>query len=84
VVDKFCFPQYIDTIRPVIEKAITRVTLDAGFQMLLITAHQQSPMIRSLPAAPVTADVEPMNDETPPRPENEKIPPLLDPAGWQQ
>jgi len=69
VVDKDCFLQYIDAIGPVIMKAITLAVLDAGFQRLLIAARQQSPMIRSLPAAPVTT-----NDETPPRPEKEKTP----------
>jgi len=50
-VDQDCFPQYIDTIRPVIKKATTLAALDLGFQMLLTTARQQSPMIRSSPAA---------------------------------
>jgi len=75
VVDKDCFLQYIDAIRPVIKKAITLAALDIGFQMLLITALQRSPMIRSLPAATVTTDDEPANDETPPRPEKDKTPP---------
>jgi len=75
VVDKDCFPQYIDTIRPVIKKAITLAALDVGFKMLLITARQRSPMIRSLPAATVTTDDEPANDETPPRSEKDKTPP---------
>jgi len=46
-----CFPQYIDTIRPVIKKATTLAALDVGFQMLLTISRQQSPMIRSSPAA---------------------------------
>jgi len=54
--------------------------LDAGFQMLLIIARQRSPMIRSLPAAPVTTDDKPTNDETPPRPEKKKIPPPPGPS----
>jgi len=79
-VDQDCFPQYIDTIRPVIKKAITRVALDAGFVTLLLTARQRSPMIRSLPAATVTTDDEPMADETPPRPEKRRTPPLPGPS----
>jgi len=62
VVDKDCFPQYVDAIRPVIKKAFTLAALDAGFQMLLITTRQRSPMIRSLPAATVTTDGKPTND----------------------
>jgi len=80
VVDKDCFSQYIDAIQPVIKKAITLTALDAGFQMLLITARQQSPMIRRLAAAPVTTDDERTNDETPPRPEKEKTPPPPGPS----
>jgi len=79
-VDQDCFPQYIDTIRPVITKAITLAALDVGFQMLLTTARQQSPMIRSLPAATVTTDDKPANDETPPGPEKEKTPLLPGPS----
>jgi len=76
VVDKDCFPQYVDAIRPVIKKAITLAALDVGFQMLLIIARQQSSMIRSLPAATVTTDDNPANDKTPPRPAKEKtLPP---------
>jgi len=74
VVDKDRFPQYIDAIWPLIKKTITPAALDAGFQMLLITARQRSPMIRSLPAAPVTTDDAPTNDKTPLRLEKEKIP----------
>jgi len=80
VVDKDCFPRYIDVIQPVIKKAITLAALDSGFQMLLINARQQSPIIRSLPAAPVTTDNEPTNDETPPRPEKEKTAPPPGPS----
>jgi len=80
VVDKDCFPQYVDAIRPVIKKAITLAALDVGFQMLLITARQRSPMIRRLPAATVTTDDEPANDKTPPRSEKEKTPPLPGPS----
>jgi len=75
VVDKDCFPQYVDAIRPVIKKAITLAALDVGFLKLVFTARQQYPMIRSLPtASSVTKDDKP-NDETPPKPEKEKSPP---------
>jgi len=47
VVDEDCFPEFVDTIRPVIKKAITLAALDVGFQQLLFTARQQSPLIRS-------------------------------------
>jgi len=81
VVIKDCFPQYVDAIRPVIKKALSLAALDVGFQRLLFTARQQSPMIRSPPTAhSVTTDDEP-NDETPPKPEKEESPPHLDPAG---
>jgi len=80
VVDQDCFPQYVDTIRPVIKKAITLAALDAGFQMLLITARQRSPMIGNLPAATVTTDDEPADDKAPPRPEKEKTPPPPGPS----
>jgi len=74
VVDKDCFPQYVDAIRPVIKKAIILAALDVGFQRLLFTARQQSPMVRSLPtASSITTDDEP-NGETPPKPEKEESP----------
>jgi len=80
VVDKDCFPQYVDAIRPVIKKAITLAALDVGFMNLLFAARQQSPMIRSLPTvSSVTTDDEP-NDETPPKPEKEESPPSPGPS----
>jgi len=79
-VDQDCFSQYIDTIRPVIKKAVTLAALDVGFQMLLTTARQQSPEIRSSPAVTVTTEDEPANDETPPRLEKEKTPHLPGPS----
>jgi len=39
VVDKDCFPQYVDAIRPVIKKAITLAALDVGFMSLLFAAR---------------------------------------------
>jgi len=80
VVDKDCFPQYVDAIRPVIKKAITLAALDSGFQMLLITARQRYPMIRSLPATPITTDVQPTSDETTPIPQKERTPPPPKPS----
>jgi len=75
VVDKDCFPQYVDAIRPVIKKAITLAALDVGFMNLLFDARIQSPLIRSLPTvSSVTTDDEP-NDETPPKPEKKESPP---------
>jgi len=80
IVDQDCFPQYVDAIRPVIKKAITLAALDVGFQRLLFTARQQSPMIRSLPTTySVTTDDEP-NDETPPKPEKKESPPPPGPS----
>jgi len=80
VVDKDCFPQYVDAIRPVIKKAITLAALNSEFQMLLITACQRSPKIRSLPAAPVTTDHKSTSDETTPIPQKEKTPPPPGPS----
>jgi len=80
VVDKDCFPQYMDAIQPVIKKAITLAVLDVGFQGLLLTARQQSPLIITLPtASSVTTDDEP-NDETPPKPEKKESPPPPEPS----
>jgi len=80
VVDKDCFPQYVGAIRSVIKKAITLAALDVGFQRLLFTGRQQSPMIRSLlTASSVTTDDEP-NDETPPKQEKEESPPSPGPS----
>jgi len=81
VVDADCFPQYVDAIRPVIKKAITLAALTSGFQTLLITVHQQSPMIKSLPTAPVTTTEKPTNDGTTPMPQKEKTPPPAGPSG---
>ena len=55
-VDQDCFPAFVKTIRPVIKKATTLAALDVGFQQLLFTARQQSPLIRSSPAPTVTTD----------------------------
>jgi len=68
VVDKDCLPQYIDAIRSVIKNAITLAALNSEFQMLLLAARQRSPMIKSLPIAPVATDDEPGDDGMPPRP----------------
>jgi len=53
VVDEDCFSQYLDTIRPVIKKAIIVAALTSGFQTLLTAARQRSLMIKSPPATPV-------------------------------
>jgi len=80
VIDKDCFPQYVDAIRPVMKKAITLAALNSGFQMLLITAHQRSPMIRNLPATPVTTDGKPTSDEITPISQKEMTPPPPGPS----
>ena len=68
VVDEDCFPAFIDAIWPVLKKAITLAALDVGFQQLLSTARQQSPLIRS--PSTVVAD-----NATPPETEENKCPP---------
>jgi len=75
VVDEDCFPQYLDAIRPVIKKAITIAALTSGFQTLLTTARQRSPMIKSPPATPVATDDKPTNDGTTTIPQKGKTPP---------
>jgi len=80
VVDEDCFPKFVDTIRPVIKKAITLAALDVGLQQLLFTARQQSPLIRSPPTAPsVTTDDEP-DGATPPETEKKEPPPQPGPS----
>jgi len=73
IVDEDCFPEFVNTIRPVIKKAITLAALDVGFQQLLFTAHQQSPLIRSPPT--VTTD-----NATPPETEKSEPPPQPRPS----
>jgi len=72
-IDQDCFPQYIDTIRPVIKKAIILAALDVGFQMLHTTARQQFPLIRSPP--PATTD-----NATPPETGESERPPQPKPS----
>jgi len=80
IVDEDCFPKFVDTIRPVIKKAITLAVLDVGFQQLLFPAHQQSPLIRSPPtASSVTTDDKP-DGATPPEPEKKEPPPQPGPS----
>jgi len=73
VVDEYCFPAFLDAIRPVLKKAITLAALDVGFKQLLFTARQQSPLIRSPPT--VTAD-----NATPTETEESKRPPPPKPS----
>jgi len=69
IVDRDWYPRFLNTIRPVLKKAIILVGPDVGFTRLLFEARQRSPMIRSLPtSSPVTTD-----DEQPP--ERQKTPP---------
>jgi len=74
VVDTDCFPQYLDTIRPVIKKALTLAALTSGFQTLLTAARQQSPMVTTPPATPVTSNDTPIEDGTTMIPTKEKTP----------
>jgi len=62
VVDEDCFPQYLETIRSVIKKALTLAALTMGFQTLLTAARQQSPMVKTPPATPVTTNDTPADD----------------------
>jgi len=75
IVDEDCFPAFVKTIRPVIKKAITLAALDVGFQQLLFTARQQSPLIRSPPT--VTTDnatpTETEESERPPPPKPSQL-----------
>jgi len=75
VVDEDCFPAFLDAIRPVLKKAITLAAPDVGFQQLLSTARQQSPLIRSPPT--VTADnatpIETEESECPPPPKPSQL-----------
>jgi len=74
IVDEDCFPAFVNTIWPVIKKAITLAALDVGFQQLLFTA-QQSPLIRSPPT--VTTDnrtpLESGKNEPPPQPRPSRL-----------
>jgi len=74
VVDENCFLQYLDSIRPVIKKALTLAALTSGFQTLLTTARQQSPMVKTPPATPVTSNDTPADDGTTIIPMKEKTP----------
>jgi len=74
LVDEDCFPQYLDTIRPVIKKAMTLAVLTSGFQMLLTTARQRSPMMKSPPPTPVATDDSPADAGTTTTPIKEKTP----------
>jgi len=75
IVNEDCFPEFLNTIRPVIKKAIILVALDVGFQQLLFTARQQSPLIRSPPT--VTTDnatpPETGKNDTPPQPRPSRL-----------
>jgi len=80
VVDEGSFLQYLDAIRPVIKKTIIIAALTSGFQTLLTTARQRSPMIKSPPATPVTTDDKPTNDGTTTIPQKKKTPPPPGPS----
>jgi len=55
VVDEDSFPQYLDTIRPLIKKVLTLATLTSGFQTLLTVARKQSPMVKTPSATASTS-----------------------------
>jgi len=80
VVDEDCFPQYLDTLWPVIEKTLTLAALTSGFQTLLTAARQQSPMVTTLPATPVASNNTPIEDGMMMIPTKEKIPPPTGPS----
>ena len=45
IVDGDCFPEYLQTIRPVLKRAINYAALDIGFQQLQTNAFQRSPLL---------------------------------------
>jgi len=75
VVNGDCFSQYWDTIQPVIKKALTMAALTSGFQTLLTAARQQSPMVKTPPATPITSNDTPADDGTTTISMKEKTPP---------
>jgi len=75
IVDEDCFLAFVNTIRPVIKKAITLAALDVGFQQLLFTARQHSPLIRSPPTVTTdnTTPPETGKNEPPPQPRPSRL-----------
>jgi len=75
IVDEDCFPAFVKTIRPALKKVITLAALDVGFQQLLLTARQQSPLIRRLPTVTTdnTAPPETEKNEPPPQPRPSRL-----------
>jgi len=69
IVDEDCFPAFLNTIRPVIKKAIILAALDVGFQQLLFTARQQSPLIRSPPTVTTDNATPPEMEKSEPSPQ---------------
>jgi len=70
-----CFPKFLNTIWPVIKKAIILAALDVGFQQLLFTARQQSPLIRSPPTVTTDSATPPKTGESerPPQPKPSRL-----------
>jgi len=75
VVDGDPFPQYLDTIRPVIKKALTLAALTSGFQTLLTVARRQSPMVKTPSATASTSQDTTVADEVTVPTTRERTPP---------
>jgi len=80
VVDEDSFPQYLDTIRPLIKKALTLAALTPGFQTLLTVARKQSPMVKTPSTNPATPENTAVADEMTVPTTREKTLPTLDSA----
>jgi len=78
VVDEDTFPQYLDTIRPVIKKALTLAALKSGFQTILTVARKQSPMVKTLSVTVSIPQDTTVADEVTAPSTQETTPPPLD------
>jgi len=82
VVDEDSFPQYLDTNRPLIKKALTLAALTSGFQTLLTVARKQSRMVKTPSATTSTSQDTAVADEVTVPTTRERTLPPLDPADW--
>jgi len=80
VVDKDCFPQYLDAIRPVIKKALTLAALTSGFQTLLTATRDRSPMVKTPSATSATTEDTPADEGVTTPVNKEKTPPPNEPS----